>query len=57
MKILILAAVLALYGCASTTTHITAWGDVYCISSVDKPVTVTPSLKADGNDVKIPMVP
>jgi len=48
---------LVLAGCASTTTTITALGDVYCTSSVDKPVAITPSLQADGNDVKLPVLP
>ena len=49
----VILAALTLTGCASTTTHITAQGDVYCISTVDKPVSVIPSFKADGNTVPV----
>jgi len=46
---------LLLGGCAYSETTIVARGDVYCTTSVDKPVSVTPSVQADGNTV--PLVP
>jgi hypothetical protein len=47
---------LLITGCATSETVIyNRGGIVYCETRVDKPVTVTPSLQADGNTV--PMMP
>lgn len=57
LLLLIISAAL-LTGCAYNEISIYAHGStVICSPTVDKPVAVTPSLQADGNDVKIPMVP
>jgi uncharacterized lipoprotein YajG len=51
--LLIFMAVAMLAGCAYNETTIMSAGDVYCTSNVDKPVSVTPSVQADGNTVPI----
>lgn len=40
MKMTVLIASLLLTGCAYNSVTITAAGDVYCSSSVDKPVNI-----------------
>ena len=54
-KLILLFSLVSLAGCAYNETHIMARGDVYCTASVDKPVSVTPSLQADGNTVPLTM--
>lgn len=53
--IMLVCSVLACGGCAYNETLIQAQGDVYCTSTVNKPVSVTPSVQADGNT--IPLMP
>lgn len=55
MRYILLLALLLSSGCAYNETFIMAQGDVYCTASVDKPVSVTPSVQADGNTV--PLMP
>ena len=57
MRVIILLVLLTLTGCAYNETHIIAHGNVYCTASVDKPVSVTPSLQADGNTVPMSAIP
>jgi len=58
MKLLMLGAMLGmLTGCAYNETFILAHGDVYCTSSVDKPVSVVPSVDLKARDVTVPMIP
>lgn len=57
MKYLILIVAVMLSGCAYNETLIQAQGDVYCTSTVNKPVSVTPSVQADGNTVPLSAIP
>ncbi len=55
--ILLLIMGISLTGCAYNSVSITSQGDVYCNANVDKPTSVAPSLKADGNTVPVSPIP
>lgn len=55
--LILIIAVTMLSGCAYNETLIQAQGDVYCTSTVNKPVSVTPSVQADGNTVPLSAIP
>ena len=59
-KLLILPLLLLLSGCATVEQYVFISGDgntVYCAGSVEKPVSVVPSIQADGNTVPMSAIP
>jgi hypothetical protein len=55
MRLILILIAAALAGCMDV--RICKYGRGNITVNLDKPVSVVPSLQADGNDIKIPMIP